>query len=128
MRGIFEFEIGGRKRGFKFGTYALAIACEKEACSVDVLFRKCGIPYLDADGEYKRDKVELKAFINLWYGAAVHFVKSSGKEIDFTDADVSDWCDELGLDRINEMLISALTPYDPKNSNSPTTEVGEKSQ
>lgn len=128
MRGIFEFEAGGKKRGFKFGTYALSVACKKEDCSVDVLFRRCGIPYKDEDGEYKRDPVDLGAFINLWYGAACHYAKSKGQEVDFQDVDVSDWMDELGQEKVTEMLIEAITPYQPKNSTSPTTEVGEKSQ
>ena len=128
MRGIFEFEIGGKKRGFKFGTYALSVACKKEGCSVDALFRRCGIPYRDEAGNVKADPIDLQAFINLWYGAAIHFAKSAGQEVDFTEVEVSDWCDELGQERVEAMLLEAIIPYNPKNSTSPTTEVGEKSQ
>ena len=117
MKGIFEFEVDGKKVGFKFGTYALSEACEKENCSVDVLLRRCGIPYM-VDGKPKADKPKLKALLHLFWGAAIHYAEDNDQPTDFKPSTVSNWLDELGMEKINEMLVGGLTTYSPKNLNS----------
>ena len=125
MKGIFEFEVGGVKRGFKFGTYGISVACEKEDCSVDVLLKRCGIPYL-VDGKPKADAPKLKALLHLFYGAAVHYAEDQNQILDFKPSTVSNWLDEIGLDKVNKMMVDGLTQYVPKNSASPAKEAGEK--
>jgi hypothetical protein len=123
MKGIFEFEIGEPKvkRGFKFGTYAFAIACEKDDCPLNVLLQRIGV---GAD-EVSINKVNVMTLLRVFYGAAVHYAEHVKQPADFSQSDVSDWVDELGLERINEILTNGLSQYVPKNSNSPT-ETGEK--
>jgi hypothetical protein len=132
MKGIFEFEVEGVKRGFKFGTYALSIACEKEDCSVDVLYKRCGIPYTvkkrGKDGKeeevVKADPAKLKSLLHLFYGAAVHYAEDFDLPNDFKPSTVSNWLDEIGLDKLNSMIVQGLTQYSPKNSKS-LAETGE---
>lgn len=127
--GIFEYEVEGVKRGFKFGTYGISIACEKEGCDVGTLYRRCGIPYLDKNekGEpvVKVDSANLKALLHLVYGAAVHYAEDNDLPIDFKVSHVSNWLDILGEDAIKPMFEHGLKQYVPKNSTSPT-EMGEK--
>lgn len=129
MKGIFEFEVNGVKRGFKFGTYGVSISCEKEDCAVDELFKRCGMPYLtkDKDGKdiVKADKPKLKSLLNLIYGAAVHYAEDCDIPTNFKVSEVSNWLDEIGEDKVRPMLSSALAQYVPKNSTSPA-EKGEK--
>jgi hypothetical protein len=134
MKGIFEFEVGEpkEKRGFKFGTYAFKVACEKDGSILSDLLKKIGIPYqkgVDSEGKplMVRDGVNLTSLLNVFYGAAVHFTESKKQEANFELVDVSDWIDELGYDRVNEMLGEGLTQYAPKNSKS-LAETGENSQ
>lgn len=110
MRGIFEFKIGDRDRGFKFGTYAFAIACEKDKCSMTELFDRCGVT---------GKKIQLMSLLRLFYGAAVHFALHKKTDVDFSESDVSDWLDDLGLEKVQEMMQSGLQTYEPKNSKSP---------
>lgn len=127
-KGIFEFEVNGEKRGLKFGTYGLGVACDKEKCSVDVLYKRIGQPYIEGEGEnktVKRDPVNLMALLHLFYGAAVHYAESVKREVDFSASDVSDWLDALGVDRVNEIMTEGLNQYIPKNSKSPAVEKGE---
>ena len=131
-KGIFEFEIDGKKRGLKFGTYGLGVACEKEKCSIDVLYRRIGQPYIVTkivDGkeekEVKVDTVKLLSLLHVFYGAAVHYADHTGTEIDFRPSDVSDWLDVIGLDKVNGILKEGLEQYVPKNSTSLAVEKGE---
>lgn len=127
MKGIFEFETGGQKRGFKFGTYALSIACDKDDCSLDVLLKRCGVPYTVTKGnkqELKADNPRLKSLLHLFYGAAVHYAEDNDLDANFKPSTVSNWLDEIGIENLNSMLVQGLTQYSPKNSASPA-EKGE---
>ena len=125
MKGIFEFEVSGQKRGFKFGTYGISVACEKENCTVDVLLRRCGIPYL-SNGKPKADDPKLKALLHLFYGAAIHYAEDHNHSIDFKTSTVSNWLDEIGMDGVQKMMAESFTQYVPKNLSSPVMETGEK--
>jgi hypothetical protein len=125
MKGIFEFEVFEKKRGFKFGTYGISVACEKEGCSIDELYKKCGIPYNGKNGLVKSDKPNIKALLHLFFGAAVHYTEHKKQEVDFSVSDVADWLDEIGLEKINQIIVDGLNQYVPKNSNS-LAETGEK--
>lgn len=128
-QGIFEYEVDGVKRGFKFGTYGISVACEKEGCTVDELYRKCGIPYVskDKNGQpvVKAEKPNLKSLLHLVYGAAVHYAEDNDLPTDFKVSHVSNWLDEIGEDGVRQMFEYGLKQYVPKNSTSPT-EMGEK--
>lgn len=108
MKGVFEFEVDGKKRGFKFGTYAFAVACEKEGCSINELQKRIGDSNLN-----------IMVLLHLFYGAAVHYAAHKKIEVDFTTSEVSDWLDELGYGKVTEILNSGLNVYQPKNSTSP---------
>lgn len=129
MKGIFEYDVDGVKRGFKFGTYGISIACEKEDCTVDVLYKRCGIPYLEKDSDgnpvVKYDQPKLKALLHLMYGAAAHYAEDNNLPVNFKVSNVSDWLDILGEEKIKPMLDHGLSQYVPKNSTSPA-ETGEK--
>lgn len=128
MKGIFEFEVNGEKRGFKFGTYALSVACEKDDCAADVLLKRCGIPYTvvkDGKDIIKMEQPKLKSLLHLFYGAAMHYAEDNNLSIDFKPSTVSNWLDQIGLEKLNDMMVQGLTQYSPKNSNSPAAEKGE---
>jgi hypothetical protein len=111
MRGIFTFDLESGKVGFKFGTYALSIACEKDGCGLNEFFNRCGFN--------KTGEVKLSSLLNLWYGAAVHYCHHLNKEVDFNSSHVSDWLDEIGLDKVKETYVEGLKQFVPKNSKAP---------
>lgn len=116
MKGIFEFEISKEKHGFKFGTYAFSIACEKEGdIDLNMLFKRCGFPYKDDKGVTKAEKAKMKSLLHLFYGAAVHFAEDNDQPTDFKVSTVSNWMDELGEAKLMEMINSAFFQYVPKN-------------
>ena len=118
MKGIFEFEISGQPRGFKFGTYAFSIACERDGnCDLNELFKRCGFAY-KVDGGLKSDSPNLKTLLHLFFGAAVHYAEHKRHSLDFTLSDVSDWLDEIGLEKLTDMITEGSSQYIPKNSNS----------
>ena len=128
-KGIIEFKVGDVDRGFKFGTYAFAIASKEEGCSLSELFKRIGIPYEvtleDKTTETRRDEVNIMTLLNVFYGAAVQYAEQQTKtKPNFTVADVSDWIDELGLAKTQEILMEGLGQYQPKNSTS-LAETGE---
>lgn len=121
-QGIFEYEVEGVKRGFKFGTYGISVACEKEDCTVDVLYKRCGVPYLEKDKEgnpvVKANPPKLRSLLHLVYGAAVHYAEDNGLPTDFKVSEVSNWLDALGEEAIKPMFEHGLKQYVPKNSTS----------
>lgn len=114
MKGIFKID---ETKGFKFGTYAFAIACEQDKCTLSEILKRIGIPY-EVDGIKKSDPVNIMSLLNIFYGAAVHYAHSQKHKVDFQPSDVSDWLDELGIEKVNEILLQGLNQYVPKNSNS----------
>jgi hypothetical protein len=122
MKGIFEFEVSGVRRGFKFGTYAFYVASKETKLSLTDVFRGIGDKAKKEDPDPEVDPMVLLA---VFYGAAVHYAKGNNHKVDFNDSHVSDWLDEIGLDKVNTMLSEGLEQYSPKNSNSPS-EKGEK--
>lgn len=124
MTGVFSFDINGKKRGFKFGMYGYAEACEKENCDLDELFERIGLREYE---DKKIRKPKLKAIIHLYYGAAVQYAEDNNQEIDFSVSNVAGWLDYLGADRVQKMMIEGLKQPEIKNGNtsvaSPATEV-----
>lgn len=120
-KGIFEFEVGDpkAKRGFKFGTYAFAVACEREACSLVELLKRLGL------GGDESSNVGIMSLLNTFYGAAVHYSESQNQKVDYKPSDVSDWLDEIGLDAAGDMLRGGFEQYQPKNSTSLPQEIRE---
>ncbi len=119
MKGIFRLKLNdGTEIGFKFGTYAMAIACDKDKCSLSTFFERVG---LSDDKKLKKKEVKLSSLLHLWYGAAVNYYEHINKEVDFTVSHVSDWIDEIGYEKITETYQKALTQYVPKNSQAPET-------
>lgn len=119
MKGVFEFEVSGVKRGFKFGTYAFSIACEKEGdIDLNTLFKRVGFPYKDDKGNAKADKAKPKTLIHLFYGAAVHFAEDNEKPVDFKVSTVANWMDELGEEKLMPMINESFFSHIPKNSES----------
>lgn len=120
QKGVFKID---ETRGFKFGTYAFAVACEYDKCSVSDILKRIGIPY-EVDKQTKADPVNIMSLLHLFYGAAVHYAKSNRLSQDFNTSDVSDWLDELGIEKVSQILSNGLNQYSPKNSNS-LAETGE---
>lgn len=121
MKGIFEFEVQGESRGFKFGTYAFSIACEKEGdIDLNTLFKRCGFIYKDKDGKAKADPAKMKSLLHLFYGAAVHYAEDNDRPTDFKVSTVSNWMDEIGKDKLMDIINKAFFSYEPKNSESLT--------
>lgn len=113
--GNVEFEIEGKKRGFRLGTYAISVAQNKYgASSIEELFRKMGIGSANGVGD-------THAVLCLFYGAAVHYYehKFGDHEKDFVIADVSDWMDEIGIERTTEIFSELLRVYQSKNYRPP---------
>lgn len=117
MKGIFEFEVSGEKVGFKFGTYGLSIACEKEGdIDMNTLFKRCGFIYKDEKGVARADKAKMKSILHLFYGAAIHYAEDHNQPTDFKVSTVSNWMDEIGEEKLMEMIQKAFFTYEPKNS------------
>jgi hypothetical protein len=92
-----EIKIGGKVRGFKFGTYALGIACREEDVDIIELGRRLN----DASKH-------LLSIVNFLYAAAKSYCIANKLEVDFSPTDVGDWLDELGLDKSLEIIRAGL--------------------
>jgi hypothetical protein len=111
--GVAEFEVDGVKRGFKHGTWARAVACEEMAKRKNT---KYSVDDLDKDIGLYGGEVDLTALMCFYYGCAVHYCESKKAIVDFSPVDVSDWLDELGLDKVTEITGSIFKQHEPKNA------------
>lgn len=107
MRGLFEFEIEGKQRGFLINFAAFGIWEEKNNCPLDELLARIGDP--------KAPKIKLIS--TLFYAGAVSYCEHYEKEVDFKPADISNWLSELGIDKAGQILKESLSAVTPKNLN-----------
>jgi hypothetical protein len=101
-KGQFQFDIQGIQRGFKFGTLSNALFCKTE-----------GIKPKDIQDRILNDDPFID--IDYSYYAAVAYCQINKKDVDFTKEDVACWIDEMGVERLKEMMIEAFRSYIPKN-------------
>jgi hypothetical protein len=111
MKGIFEFESGGKTHGFKFGTMALGVAEDTLGVSADQVLKRAGV--------YGGQRPSVMALLAIFYGAAVQYCDNKKIPIDFTKSDVSDWLDDLGVEKVTEIFSNGINQYVPKNSVAP---------
>lgn len=107
-KGLFKFEINGKERGFKFGTLSNAIFCKTEGVKPLEIQKRIieGDPFIDIDYAYY---------------AAVAYCQINKQDVDFSKDDVACWIDEIGVDRLAEMLLESFKTYMPKNVQPPKT-------
>jgi hypothetical protein len=110
MRGVFEFDYEGKKRGFYFNFNALGILEEQMNLPVDEIISQL------SDGENK-NKPKVKILLEFFFAGAVNYCDAKKIEKDFTIHDVGDWISEIGLDQAGKLLMAALSSTTPKNSN-----------
>jgi hypothetical protein len=103
VKGTFEFElIDGSKKYFKFGTLASELFCEEEGISSF------------AQMQERLTNPGPKTAINCALSAAKAHCISKDQAIDFNRGDVSDWLDEIGVEKFFEKIYASLSVYKDK--------------
>lgn len=111
---MIEFEIEGKTRGFKFGTYTFNLINKLAGTkTTEEVFERL-----------KEGSVEFTA--SFYMACATHYAMSKKLEIDFQEVDVIDWLDELGFDRTQSITTDLLKIYTAKNLKAPET--GQEAQ
>lgn len=105
-KGIFERTINGKTVGFKFGTYAAAVAEQESGMSISQIF-----------SNIQSNKSIVMSLLHYFYGGAASYCKSKGLETPTIDV-VSDWLEEIGLQDCMVIFTDSLSQ--PKNSEAPT--------
>ena len=110
-----EFEVFGKKRGFKLGTYTFKLINEVTGTKTiqDVFDR-----FKENDEGYT---------CSFYYCCAKHYSLSNKQQVDFTEVDVADWLDELGPDKVREITTELFKVYLSKNQIAPQ-ETGQTTQ
>lgn len=104
-----EFEVFGKTRGFKLGTYTFKLI-NQEADTKTV------------QDVFSRLKESDHSFVcTFYFCCAKHWAMSTKNEIDFTEVDVADWIDELGEKRASEITSELFKVYTGKNQTAPET-------
>lgn len=92
-------EIDGKVRHFHFGTYMFML-CENE-----------GIKATDL----RHSEKPVNIVIAIMDNAARAYCELKKIDADFSRVDVASWVDELGMDRITEIIQDSLNPSHEKN-------------
>ncbi len=116
MKSEVNFKVNEVDRGFKFGTYTGRLI-EKESGDKLSLF----LEKMSGKTTIEGDKVtviapDLESQSKFYYCCALHWAKSNKKEVNFDQADVDDWRDELGADKVSELTADLFNQYSPKNA------------
>lgn len=122
---MIEVEVHGKTRGFIFGTYTLKIIRQETGVlTVEELWDKL----FPNPEEGKGTSIEYLDFLTkFYYSCAKHYAISKKIEVDFTDAEVSDWLDDIGKDKALEVFAKLVNTYVEKNLKAPQT-VGQEQQ
>ena len=104
-----EFEVFGKKRGFKLGTYTFKLI--NQAAGTTTI-----------EEVFERMKSGSTDFASTFYFCcAKHYAMSNKTVIDFEEVDVADWLDELGLEKMAEITTELFKVYTSKNVKAPET-------
>lgn len=97
------------ERELLFNTYCFRLFCERNKLSITELFEMLGAT------------IGLHQMTDLIFCAAVSATKKAGKEVNFTDYDVSEWMDEvmnkdgiLGFTGVIQSIQKWVTPEIPE--------------
>jgi hypothetical protein len=105
-----EFEIGGKKRGWRFGPYSLKFISKTTGVSnMKELFKRLA-------------EEDIEMMLAFYYACAVTYSHHKGEKEDYNEVDVSEWVEEIGFDKVNEYTQILLKQYVPKNLNPPETQ------
>lgn len=104
IRNTVEFEIDGKKIGFRTGNMSLAVAIKESGCvSVDELIIRLQL----------KDLLAANAF---FYGCAYQYFQWKGLPIDFNMTHVSEWIEDLGLEKVEGLTDKLLESYKEKKN------------
>lgn len=102
-----EFEVFGKIRGFKFGTYTFKLINQATGTkTVQDVFTKLN----------EHDEGFTCTF---YFCCAKHWAMSKKQEVDFDEVEVADWLDELGMDKVRETTTELFKAYISKNQIAP---------
>lgn len=104
-----QFEVFGKTRGFKLGTYTFKLINQATGTkTVEEVFER-----------FKENNQEFA--LAFYYCCAKHHALSNKQEIDFEEVDVADWIDDIGFDKLREMTTDLFKVYISKNLQAPVT-------
>jgi hypothetical protein len=104
---MIEFKIGDRERGLSFGMNTIKIITDLTGIK----------PLEEIFGKLKDQ--DLTFVMTFFYACALHYAKSKKQDIDFTEFDTNEWMDELGLERVKEMIGQLFQTFNLKNYPAP---------
>jgi hypothetical protein len=96
-----EIDVDGVKRGLKFGMLASGYFCEEEKITLKEMTDRLQEP-------------TPWTAINCIYAAAKAYNISNKLPVDFTQTEVADWIDTLGIQPVFEMIYKSMQTYQEK--------------
>jgi hypothetical protein len=107
-----EFEVFGKQRGFKLGTYTFKLINQATGTkTVEEVFARLN----EKDESYT---------LSFYFCCAKHHELSNKKPVDFEEIDVADWLDELGAEKVKEITTELFKVYLKKKHDSPSDGYG----
>jgi hypothetical protein len=104
-----EFEVLGKQRGFKLGTYTFKLINQLAGTkTIEEVFDRM-----------KNNDIDFN--LTFYFCCAKHYAMSNKQTIDFQEVDVSDWLDELGQQKMSEITTELFKVYLLKNLKAPET-------
>lgn len=102
LKGYTSFNIGGKRRPFKWGTNSSIMYCEKRGETL-ADFQA----FFDVD-KMKRLQMTGSEFRDILWAGLYAGAKTDGLEIEFDDWNVGDWIDKLSQEALGEIYTKAM--------------------
>lgn len=116
MKSEVTFKVNEVDRGFKFGTYTARLIEEKSGDKLSLFLEKMSGKTIEVNGIVESIPPDLESQSKFYFCCALHWAKSNKKEIDFDQADVDDWRDELGVEKVSDLTADLFNQYSLKNA------------
>lgn len=104
-----EFEVFGKQRGFKLGTYTFKLINQAAGTkTIEDVFERL-----------KEGSTDFAC--TFYFCCAKAYALTNKQPVDFQEWDVADWVDELGHARMSEITTDLFKVYALKNLKAPET-------
>jgi len=120
MKSEVTFKVNEVDRGFKFGTYTARLIEEKSGDKLSQFLEKMSGKTVEKDGVIEVTPPNLESQSKFYFCCALHWAKSNKVDVDFDQADVDDWRDELGVEKVSNLTADLFNQYSLKNALPPT--------
>lgn len=124
--------IAGKHRHFMFGTYTFKLIREATGLEhVEDVFEGIANKKTDDNGnttQVRSDLEHVEFISSFLHACAIHGARTAKEKVDFDEVEVSDWIDEIGLEKSINLIGDLIQSYSARGTEQKKTTVQREAQ